>query len=98
MAGALRRVTAFGRASAPGRRQKRMRRAAPVTGRARRRTTAQPTRWASVRQCQALAVSAASFCSTSSPSIMIWISSLTTNLPSSIMLKLKPNSFLFICP
>ena len=47
---------------------------------------------------QVLADSASCFCSTSSPSIMIWISSLTTNLPSSIMLKFKPNSFLFSCP
>ena len=30
-------------------------------------------------------------CSTTSPSIRIWISSLTTNLPSSITLKLRPN-------
>jgi hypothetical protein len=39
---------------------------------------------------------ASSGCSTSSPSIEIWISSLTTNLPSSTMLKLRPNSFRLI--
>ena len=42
------------------------------------------------------AVSAASFCSTISPSIWIWISSLTTSLPSRIALKLRPKSFLLI--
>jgi hypothetical protein len=47
-------------------------------------------------RCQPLAVSAASCFSTSSPSIMIWISSLTTSLPSRIMLKLRPKSFLLI--
>ncbi len=45
---------------------------------------------------QPLVASAASCCSTSSPSIEIWISSLTTNLPSSIMLKLRPKSFRLI--
>jgi hypothetical protein len=48
------------------------------------------------RRCQPLAVSAVSGCSTSSPSIMIWISSLTTIRPSRIMLKLRPKSFLLI--
>jgi hypothetical protein len=48
------------------------------------------------RPLQPLVVSAASGCSTSSPSIEIWISSLTTNLPSSIMLKLRPKSFRLI--
>ena len=52
----------------------------------------------STGRAQLLAVSAAaaSFCSTSSPSIVIWISSLTTSLPSSIMLKLSPKSFRLI--
>ena len=45
---------------------------------------------------QLLAVSAASFCSTSSPSIVIWISSLTTIRPSSTMLRLTPKSFRLI--
>ena len=35
-------------------------------------------------------------CSTSSPSITIWISSLTTMRPSRTMLKLSPKSFLLI--
>ena len=48
------------------------------------------------RRRQPPAVSAASFCSTISPSIWIWISSLTTSLPSRIALKLRPKSFLLI--
>ena len=59
-----------------------------------------PARWRravlSPQRSQVLAVSAGSCCSTSSPSIVTWISSLTTNLPSSIMLKLSPKSFLLI--
>jgi len=43
-----------------------------------------------------LVAAASSFCSTSSPSIAIWISSLTTSLPSRTALKLRPNSFLLI--
>jgi hypothetical protein len=48
------------------------------------------------RQLLAVSASAASFCSTSSPSMVIWISSLTTSLPSSTMLKLRPKSFRLI--
>ena len=49
------------------------------------------TRPARIRTLIQPLVASAGCCSTSSPSIMIWISSLTTNLPSSIMLKLRPN-------
>jgi hypothetical protein len=38
------------------------------------------------------------FCSTNSPSIMIWTSSLTIHLPSSIMLNVMPKSFRLILP
>lgn len=48
------------------------------------------------RLFQPLAVSAGSCCSTSSPSIMIWISSLTTSRPSRTMLNFRPKSFLLI--
>lgn len=39
---------------------------------------------------QLVGASAGSVCSTSSPSIVIWMSSLTTKRPSSIMLKFRP--------
>ncbi len=49
-----------------------------------------------VRLDQLVPAAAFSFCSTISPSIMIWISSPTTSLPSSTMLKLSPKSFRLI--
>lgn len=48
------------------------------------------------QRCQLPAASAACGCSTSSPSIAIWISSLTTIRPSKMALKLSPKSFLLI--
>ena len=68
-------------------------RAPPAPTRQGRSTRPVP---APVGQRQLLAVWAASCCSTSSPSIMIWTSSLTTHLPSNSILKVKPKSFLFI--
>jgi hypothetical protein len=41
---------------------------------------------------QSVAVSAVCFCSTSSPSSVMWISSLTTSRPSSTALKVSPKS------
>ncbi len=52
--------------------------------------------FAGSRRGQLLAASAACRCSTSSPSIVIWISSLTTIRPSRMALKLSPKSFLLI--
>jgi len=46
--------------------------------------------------CQLVAACSVSFCSTSSPSIAIWISSLTTIRPSRMALKLSPKFFLLI--
>jgi hypothetical protein len=51
---------------------------------------------AAVRRPQLPAACAASFCSTSSPSIAIWISSPTTSRPSSTMLKDRPKSLRLI--
>jgi len=47
-------------------------------------------------RCQVPVASAACGCSTSSPSIVIWISSLTTIRPSRMALKLRPKFFLLI--
>jgi len=60
------------------------------------RTTADRTGPARGGLAQPLAAPASAGCSTSSPSIVIWISSLTTILPSRIALKLSPKSFLLI--
>jgi hypothetical protein len=49
-----------------------------------------------VRLDQLVPAAAFSVCSTISPSIVIWISSLTTSLPSSTMLRLTPKSFRLI--
>jgi hypothetical protein len=52
--------------------------------------------YARCQRGQLPAASAACRCSTSSPSIVIWISSLTTIRPSRMALKLSPKSFLLI--
>ena len=62
----------------------------------RHSTTRRAADGAAGQRCQLPAASAACGCSTSSPSIAIWISSLTTIRPSRMALKLSPKSFLLI--
>ncbi len=89
-----------GRGPHPGRDRALRRRAPrpppPIARPARQRLTVPGKPEAQLAQL--LGASAACFCSTSSPSMEIWISSLTTNRPSSIMLKLSPKSLRLIWP